>query len=358
MIVASGLMVRAGRGDDRRPRPAARAGPARAAGGHGRRCSPASRRSTCTATGATWRPSTGAYDETVATVGGMWANKDFQARIRLSALLLGQLATAVPDVGSHDRDDLVVRAAELVEAARRAARLREESVWDEGPEGRAWLARVEAEHARFRWLVGDDPPDARRPGRPAGERAVAGLRGLRPRLRAGPLAGAAGRGAQRRRPHRRGRRADRRRGGGGPVARRRAAAARAAHPRRPRPGVPETTRRDEPLTAREQEVLALVAQGRSNREIAGPAVHQRQDGQRARVEHAGQARRRRPHRGGRGGPPPRLPRRLTALCQASQALRTMSPGPAARSSRAPCRSSSRRRSRPVRPRPGGRRRPP
>ncbi|MGZ4598145.1 MAG: helix-turn-helix domain-containing protein, partial [Actinomycetes bacterium] len=30
-----------------------------------------------------------------------------------------------------------------------------------------------------------------------------------------------------------------------------------------------TSRRDEPLTAREQEVLELVAQGRSNREIAG-----------------------------------------------------------------------------------------
>ena len=30
-----------------------------------------------------------------------------------------------------------------------------------------------------------------------------------------------------------------------------------------------TTRRDEPLTAREAEVLALVAQGRSNREVAG-----------------------------------------------------------------------------------------
>ena len=29
------------------------------------------------------------------------------------------------------------------------------------------------------------------------------------------------------------------------------------------------SRRDEALTAREQEVLALVAQGRSNREIAG-----------------------------------------------------------------------------------------
>jgi DNA-binding NarL/FixJ family response regulator len=34
------------------------------------------------------------------------------------------------------------------------------------------------------------------------------------------------------------------------------------------PAVPGS-RRDEALTAREQEVLALVAQGRSNREIAG-----------------------------------------------------------------------------------------
>ena len=27
------------------------------------------------------------------------------------------------------------------------------------PRARAWLARAEAEHARFRWQVGDDPPE-------------------------------------------------------------------------------------------------------------------------------------------------------------------------------------------------------
>ena len=35
-----------------------------------------------------------AHDDVVASVGGMWGNKDFQARIRLSALLLGHVANA------------------------------------------------------------------------------------------------------------------------------------------------------------------------------------------------------------------------------------------------------------------------
>jgi hypothetical protein len=38
-------------------------------------------------------------------------------------------------------------------------RLREESVWDEGPEAVAWVARVDAEHARVRWLTGSEAPE-------------------------------------------------------------------------------------------------------------------------------------------------------------------------------------------------------
>ncbi len=45
-----------------------------------------------------------AHDDTVTTLGEMWANKNFQARIRLSGLLLGQLASAVSDIGSQDRE--------------------------------------------------------------------------------------------------------------------------------------------------------------------------------------------------------------------------------------------------------------
>ncbi len=212
-----------------------------------------------------------AHDETVRTVGRLWANKDFQARIRFSALLLGHVATAVPDTGSHNRDDVIELGQDLVDTARRVAATRAASVWEEGPEGRAWLARAEAEHARLRWLVGAEPPpldqlvaswtatvDAfralghpfetarslarlaavlRAAGRTAeADAAVAEATTEARRLRAEPLLREL-------------------RSVGGPAPGRNAAA--------------EDSRRDEALTGRELEVLALVAQGRSNREIAG-----------------------------------------------------------------------------------------
>ncbi len=71
------------------------------------------------------------------------------------------------------------------------------------------------------------------------------------------------------------------------------------------------------LTAREQEVLAGLAAGRTNQEIADDAVHQREDRERARVEHPAQARRRRPP----GGRPRRAPARRAALARRSQQQR-------------------------------------
>ena len=63
-----------------------------------------------------------AHDDAIRVIGTLWANKDFQARIRMSALLLGHVASAVPDIGSHDREDLVALARSLVDTARRIAR--------------------------------------------------------------------------------------------------------------------------------------------------------------------------------------------------------------------------------------------
>lgn len=60
-----------------------------------------------------------------------------------------------------------------------------------------------------------------------------------------------------------------------------------------------------PLTARESEVLQLLARGRSNREIGRGAVHLAEDRQRPRLAHPRQARRLLPRRGRRRGPGPR-----------------------------------------------------
>ena len=210
-----------------------------------------------------------AHDEAVRIIGTLWANKDFQARIRMSALLLGHVATAVPDTGSHDREDLVVLARSLLETARRIARTREESVWEEGPEGRAWLARTEAEHARFRWLVGEDPPtldelvDAWQETVAAFERLGHVFETARSQARLAAVLRAAGRTAD----------ADAAVAAAGATARRLGAEPLLRELRSVGgPGgsarTADSSRRDEALTARELEVLTLVAQGRSNREVA------------------------------------------------------------------------------------------
>jgi DNA-binding CsgD family transcriptional regulator/tetratricopeptide (TPR) repeat protein len=267
MVVASGLLVRAGRGD------AAAIEVLPGLVPHGRREGMVSLFAGFAAIDlhgdrGDLTAAVESHDDTVATVGGMWANKDFQARIRLSGLLLGQLASAVSDIGSQDRDDLVGRAGDLLDAAHRAAQLREQSVWEEGPEGRAWVARVEAEHARLRWLVGEDAPEldelvAR------WERAVTGFEEFghvyeraRSQARLAAVLTAAGRTAEAAELTADAAAVGRSLGAEPLLRELRTLGAPAGRP-------DATTRRDEPLTAREAEVLALVAQGRSNREVAG-----------------------------------------------------------------------------------------
>jgi DNA-binding CsgD family transcriptional regulator/tetratricopeptide (TPR) repeat protein len=98
------------------------------------------------------------YRDVIATVSKLWQNMAFDARLRLSALLLGHLASAAAAASVSERADLVARGAELARAAEAVTDRHDDR---QGPEGRAWTARARAEHARLRWLAGvDAPPEA------------------------------------------------------------------------------------------------------------------------------------------------------------------------------------------------------
>ncbi len=98
------------------------------------------------------------FDEMIDVLSVTW-NPLFQARIRTSALVLGQLATAATTAPQAERVTLTARVPELVssvEAVRQRVKTRKRPF---GPEGVAWVARFHAEHLRLRWLAGQDSVD-------------------------------------------------------------------------------------------------------------------------------------------------------------------------------------------------------
>jgi DNA-binding NarL/FixJ family response regulator len=136
-----------------------------------------------------------------------------------------------------------------------------------GPEGVAWLERVHAEHLRLRWLADVDPPEEDELVA-AWERTVVGFEATaqpfeiaRSQARLAEVLRATGRTAESRALVEEARTTATALGAEPLLA----ALRRSGDARQPRSA---DTRRDTALTAREQEILALVAQGRSNGEIA------------------------------------------------------------------------------------------
>lgn len=85
-----------------------------------------------------------------------WDEPLFPGRVRVTALLLGHYATAVPALDRVARAALVDRAVSFADVVDQVAAGNEPF----GPEGRAWQARAHAEMGRLRWRAGVDAPMA------------------------------------------------------------------------------------------------------------------------------------------------------------------------------------------------------
>jgi DNA-binding CsgD family transcriptional regulator/tetratricopeptide (TPR) repeat protein len=211
------------------------------------------------------------HDDVVTTVAELWQLPEFQARIRLHTLLLGLFATAAGHAGLTERENLVRRSDELATAIAEVASQGLARGRRHGPESRAWLARARAENSRLHWLSGIDPPGeealvaAWQEATCAFEQFGHVYETARSRIRLAAVLQAAGSAEA-----------------ATEIARARAVAeSLAAEPLRSElrslaggekptgeKGESPSSRLYETLTAREEEVLALVAEGRSNREIA------------------------------------------------------------------------------------------
>ncbi|HYO31597.1 MAG TPA: AAA family ATPase [Nocardioidaceae bacterium] len=207
-----------------------------------------------------------AYADVVETLGRMWQGR-FLAEVRLSALMLGQLAAQASATPAAQHGDLSREAASLVTTAERAIESSAQRKRAVGIEGQAWMSRVTAERQRLEWLIGSQPPDYKSLV-DAWQLAISQFRQFghafevaRSQARLAAVMRAGGQVAEARVLIEAARE----------VARRLDAApllAEVGHigsvGSRDRP---DDSRTNETLTAREHEILALVAQGRSNAEI-------------------------------------------------------------------------------------------
>jgi DNA-binding CsgD family transcriptional regulator len=93
--------------------------------------------------------------ETVEVLGKLWLTPWFVARIELSARVVATFATAAATAPVRSRPALANAGREHLEAGWRTVAEGLPAERELGIEGQAWQARLEAEWARLRWLTGD-----------------------------------------------------------------------------------------------------------------------------------------------------------------------------------------------------------
>jgi DNA-binding CsgD family transcriptional regulator len=207
------------------------------------------------------------HDDVVTVVTSLWQTSTFQARVRLSALVIGQLATQVSRSSAADRELLAKRSEEMLNTAIDTFDTHQRKGRMMGPEGVAWRQRAIAENARVHWLTGVDvPPEDELVAHWVDTVAAFEAMGhvfevARSQARLAAVLSAAGRTAEAR-PYAEAARATALELGAEPLLRELRLAT-SGGPRQHEPAGPRTG-----LTPREHQILALVAEGRSNGDIA------------------------------------------------------------------------------------------
>ncbi|WP_170219474.1 helix-turn-helix transcriptional regulator [Nocardioides litoris] len=97
------------------------------------------------------------YDEAARVLASIW-HEWFSARIRLAAVAVGVVADAMEGRSAAEREALVARVERLHADGHEVLDRYTDPSGHWGPEGRAWVKRLDAEVLRARWRAGVDAP--------------------------------------------------------------------------------------------------------------------------------------------------------------------------------------------------------
>ena len=98
-----------------------------------------------------------AYDDAVAVLTRTW-HEWFSARIRLAAIAIESLVATLPELSAAERSTYLEQAERLHSDGRTVLDRYTDPSGFWGPEGRAWVKRLDAQLLRMRWLVGTEAP--------------------------------------------------------------------------------------------------------------------------------------------------------------------------------------------------------
>jgi DNA-binding CsgD family transcriptional regulator len=97
------------------------------------------------------------YQDAVEVLSKIW-HEWFSARIRLAAIAIGAVADALPRLSGAERAELLLEVERLHGEGHTVLNKYTDPSGHWGPEGRAWVKRLDAETLRARWLAGIDAP--------------------------------------------------------------------------------------------------------------------------------------------------------------------------------------------------------